>query len=223
MIVLAVDVETTGLDPNTDEVIEIAYCLHDLFTKKDLYTFSGLVRGVKPIPPEIETLTGITNEMREKFGFDKETVKPNFKSTIDQAEYLAAHNAEFERGFLGKALGRWIDTTVDLPYPDHIQTRKLTHLCAEHGFAIQGAHRALHDVQGMLKLMGLYDPVAIRTYAESPNMLIQAVVSFQGKDEAKARGYRWDGDNKQWVKRIKEFQMEAELAAPFKVVVLEKC
>ena len=61
------DVETTGLDAKTDEVIELgmvkfAYC-PDGCVPHVIDCFGSLNEPANPIPAEITTLTGITNDM----------------------------------------------------------------------------------------------------------------------------------------------------------------
>lgn len=58
---VAVDVETTGLDPSRDEIIEVA-----TITFRDaaiVDEFNSLVNPQIDIPPFITQLTTITNEM----------------------------------------------------------------------------------------------------------------------------------------------------------------
>lgn len=224
MIVLGIDIETTGLDPSVDEITEVAFCLYDLARKHEIFTFSSLVSGNKPIPEDVEKLTGISNEMRHFGGMDKDVIKPLLLQFSDRADYLVAHNAAFEKSFLGENLGSWIDTATDIPYPDRITTRKLTHLCAEHGVWIRGAHRALNDVRAMLELMTMYDYKEIERYALSPSVVVRADVSYDNREKAKARGYRWDVEKKIWVKPLKQFQVEEERAgAGFPVLVVSGC
>ena len=210
MIILGVDIETTGLDPKVDEVTELAYVLYNLQTETKLFTLSSLVQGVKEIPEEVIDLTGITNEMRAQWGVPKEQLKPNLKAMVGECDYICAHNAAFEQSFLGKMGKPWVDTATDLPFPSSIITRKLTHLAAEHFVHLSGAHRALSDVETMLAIASKYDVEVVKKYADSPTIVVQACVSFDQKDLAKERGYRWNPTTKVWWKPLKEFQLNDE-------------
>ena len=58
---VAIDIETTGLDPKKDAIIEIGAMQFDV--KRILGKWTKLINPGRPIPPEITQLTGITNEM----------------------------------------------------------------------------------------------------------------------------------------------------------------
>lgn len=56
---VAFDLETTGLDPKTDTIIEIAMVRFD--ESGILEEFSSLVNPGMPIPEEVTNITGITH------------------------------------------------------------------------------------------------------------------------------------------------------------------
>jgi hypothetical protein len=97
---LVVDVETTGLDPQRDEIIELAmtpfnYSLDGtVFSVGD--SFQGLRQPSEPIAPEITAITGITNEMVAGQVIDPAEVA----KFAAPASLIIAHNAAFDRRFL---------------------------------------------------------------------------------------------------------------------------
>ena len=60
---VSVDIETTGLSPIFDEIIEIGAVKYQ--NGKPIDTFSSLIKPFEPIDEFITELTGITNEMLE--------------------------------------------------------------------------------------------------------------------------------------------------------------
>ena len=60
-IFVAIDVETTGLSPIANELIEISAIKYDGKNKID--TFTSLIKPRAKIPYYITNITGITNEM----------------------------------------------------------------------------------------------------------------------------------------------------------------
>ena len=64
---LSLDVETTGLDPINDEVIELAMVPFTYGVDGRVFevreAFQKMRQPKKAVPPEITALTGITNEM----------------------------------------------------------------------------------------------------------------------------------------------------------------
>ena len=60
-VIVSLDLETTGLDPNLDSVIEIGAVK---FNQNRIDSeFSTLINPRKPIPQFISNLTGISNSM----------------------------------------------------------------------------------------------------------------------------------------------------------------
>ena len=96
---ILLDTETTGLDHASDEIIELGLVKFD-------YTPDGRIAGVRdtfsafnepsaPIPPEVTTLTGITNEMVAGHRIDEAAVNAFVESTV----IVIAHNSGFDRKF----------------------------------------------------------------------------------------------------------------------------
>jgi DNA polymerase-3 subunit epsilon len=139
---------------------------------------------------------------------------------FNKAEFVLAHNAPFDKGFVSQLYAKnglkmpervWVDSSVDVPYPEHIQTRKLTHLAAEHKFVNPFAHRAVTDVLTMLQVCSQYSWSELIESAKQPNITIRAMVTFNDKEKAKSTGYRWDGENKVWLKNIKANRRDEEV------------
>ena len=218
MIVLGVDLETTGLNPATDRIIEIGAVVWDVNQKKPLKLMSELIQSEVPVSDEITRITGITNEDLESHAITLQEGMKRLVELMKSCSYFVGHNGrEFDRLFLEKAAGEcgvevnlpWIDTIQDIPYPDTIGTRKLTHLCAEHGFLNPFSHRAVFDVLSMMEVFSRYDFSEIEKYQQSPEMKLIAKVSYDDRDKAKRAGFRWDPQGKTWFKKVKECQLPA--------------
>jgi DNA polymerase-3 subunit epsilon len=87
-------------------------------------------------------------------------------------------------------------------------TRKLVHLAAEHGFINPFAHRAMFDVLTMLMIFQRYDPAAALALAKEPVVTLKACVSYDDREKAKSRGYRWK--DRQWLKAVRASEVEPE-------------
>lgn len=96
------DIETTGMSPSRDRIVEIAAVRVDLdgaFSR-----FSTLVNPGIPIPPGAINIHGITNEMVAS--------APNFTNAaygfLDfiRDSKIVAHNARFDLGFMQESLAR---------------------------------------------------------------------------------------------------------------------
>lgn len=181
-------------------------------------------------PKELVQLTGITDQMRMEEGISSWTAHNNLNDMLKDCDYVMAHNGnQFDKIVYEEECARlgikhvvrpWIDTKVDLPLPDHIKTRKLTHLWAEH--KLEGAHRAIFDVNLMLEIFSHYDLLEVIELSKQPTIKLIASVSYHDRNLAKDRGYYWDGENKRWTKELKEqAAIREQSQAPFPVQMLD--
>jgi DNA polymerase III subunit epsilon len=103
------DLETTGLDANVDEIIEIGAILvrRSQVGKKgqDVPTLQSFVRASKPIPTHITNLTGITQSMLDKNGVELSAALEEFRGFIGDRR-LVAYNAKFDMAFMREAMQR---------------------------------------------------------------------------------------------------------------------
>lgn len=116
MLVRILDTETTGLGDDA-EIAEIGFCDIKLFPEghndigiKIGPTGSCLVRISKPMPPEAQAVHHISDADLRLYGLDfpdawgAMLADPYCDGTAaphDQADIYAAHNAEFDRRFIG--------------------------------------------------------------------------------------------------------------------------
>jgi exodeoxyribonuclease X len=101
MKIYCVDTETTGLDPMTDQVCEIAAVEVSPKDGSILDVQSARLKITKSIPPEVSAVTGIV---------DADLVDAEEQSKIvemlDDADVIACHNVAFDRLFLEPVLPR---------------------------------------------------------------------------------------------------------------------
>ncbi|MBN2502205.1 MAG: DEAD/DEAH box helicase family protein, partial [Anaerolineales bacterium] len=96
--IVTIDLETTGLDPRHDTIIEIGAVRFNSRRVEDEWT--TLINPGRPIPPFISKLTGITNAMVRN--------APTLQEIYDKFEHfvedlpILGHNVPFDRSFLQK-------------------------------------------------------------------------------------------------------------------------
>lgn len=228
MLVLGLDFETDSLDTVNGSITEVGAVLWDTLINKPLVIYNKLIRQSKPLTPEIVKLTGLTDDILAKYGEDPYHVLAGLGEVMTKADHVVAHNGtNFDKPFYHNNCARidldplekhWVDTSVDIPYPDNISTRKLVHLAAEHGFVNPFAHRAVFDVLTMLAVCAKYDWPQVIALSKEENVRLIANVSYADNNKAKERGYRWDATRKQWYKTIKRSFVEREInEANFKI------
>jgi DNA polymerase-3 subunit epsilon len=227
VLILGLDLETSGLDPKVDRIIEVGAVLFDWDTQKPMQMISELVDPLMDLSIDEFTLTGeiiehtgITMEMLETFGSDERDVLRMIEQMAEKADYRMGHFCnDFDALFLQEAYARtgitepaldWLDTSIDVRYPEKIKTRNLRHLAAEHGFLNPFPHRAVFDVLTMFKVAGCYNLEDIIARAKEPTVYVQALVKFEVNHLAKDRGYRWNPAKKIWWKQFKVSDFEAE-------------
>ena len=157
--VIVLDFETTGLYPdNGDRVIEIGAVL--LRNQEIVERFQSLINPGFFVNREIETITGITNNMLSEAP-PAPVVMEKFVKFID-THPLVAHNASFDRSFLETELGHFgkkrplnFGCTLQVAkrlYPDVINY-KLETLVRYKGIPVNSQfHRALADAEMAARL-----------------------------------------------------------------------
>ncbi|MCB0349423.1 MAG: hypothetical protein KDD37_11355, partial [Bdellovibrionales bacterium] len=71
MLVLGLDLETSGLNPKTDKIIEIGVVLWCTASHRPIQVYSDLIAWPDlTVSEEVTQITGITTEDTAKFGVD---------------------------------------------------------------------------------------------------------------------------------------------------------
>ncbi|MAT97701.1 MAG: DNA polymerase III subunit epsilon [Anaerolineaceae bacterium] len=153
---VVVDVETTGLDPQTDSIIEVAAIT---FRGNDILDeFSSLVNPHRTIPPYITQLTGITQAMVEDAP-TMFTLRSRLRPKIGD-HVLVGHNISFDMGFLeAERLGMGnhrLDTVTlaSILFPDagRFNLESLVHYLQIPSRNGGQSHRALDDAEQTVEL-----------------------------------------------------------------------
>ncbi|MBX5477274.1 MAG: hypothetical protein IRZ18_09170, partial [Clostridia bacterium] len=156
-----VDVETTGLDSNRDEVVELALVLFAF--DRETGTIAGIVdeyiglrEPARPIPPDATAIHHITHRMVKGRRLDDRRVR----DLLDKAEFLIAHNAQFDYSFVVRlypeaAQKVWLCSMRGIAWSNHgYRSRSLQNLLAAHGIKVDRAHRAGADCHAAIALLG---------------------------------------------------------------------
>lgn len=219
---LVVDVETTGIDPASDVIIELAmrrfrYDRLGRILKIDR-AWTWLEDPGRALPEEITRLTGITDVDLVGQEIDEEAAVRLFLS----ADLVIAHNASFDRKFVERRLPGaaglpWACSCGEVDWAaSKFDGRALGWLVAQAGWFF-GAHRATNDVDAVIALLchemadGRTALAQLVDSADCPTVRIEAVgADFHVKDGLRARGYRWNADDKVWWKEIAASDLSSE-------------
>ncbi len=151
------DIETTGLSPFADKIIEIAIFIHN--GNEIIEEYSTLINPERNIPYHITRITGINNEMVQNAPKFWEIARDLV--VLTEGKSIVAHNASFDYHFIRnefKSLGYQFKRerlcTVKLSrkiIPNH-KSYSLGKLCKDLGIIIDGRHRAVGDALATVKL-----------------------------------------------------------------------
>ncbi len=152
------DLETTGLSPATERIIEIGAVKVENGAVTD--SFDLFVDPEKTISPEITRLTSITNDMVAGAPSEQEALEQFFRF-CDGCNVFVAHNADFDMSFLRAAIHRCgreedpvqIDTLVmgRAMYPG-LKKHKLDSLAEHLGVEQKHHHRADDDARVLAEI-----------------------------------------------------------------------
>lgn len=149
---VVIDVETTGLDSSTSEILELGAIR--VIDHEVADTFSALVRPEQPIPEKITSLTGITQDMVTARGAALQPLLEQFWAFVGQSPVIG-HNLDFDLAFLKKASMRFGLSLPNVPVRDTLKLARrklrdlpdyrLSTLSAYFGIEYAQQHRALPD------------------------------------------------------------------------------
>lgn len=225
--VLILDTETTGLDASKEKIIELALLkvqvdLDTGLPVGEITVYDELEDPGIPIPKEIEKITGINSAMVAGKRLDETRIA----ALMDGVDLVIAHNAGFDRPFVESRLPHfsqlaWACSFADISWKDQGRSSaKLESLAQALGY-FYDAHRAEMDCHALLAVLAAALPVTpapiaadlvtpsstgltwLIGKAQHPTYRLQATnAPFDAKDKLKARGYRWNADQKVWHTRL---------------------
>lgn len=153
-----IDIETTGIHPATDEIIDLGFLQFE--GTKLVRSYSSLVRPQNGVSSFITKLTGITNDALAKAPLWSQ-VETELLSL--ESHSLLAHNANFEESFLKRYFDRIPSPNGRESYHDSMfylallfpeaSTLNLESFINQLGIAEKEEHRGLADSRDLLKTL----------------------------------------------------------------------
>ena len=155
---VVLDLETTGLDPEYDEILEIGAI--KIVNGEVVDTYNSLVKPPYEIDEFITELTGISNEMVQDAP-SVEEILPSLMNFISD-NIIVGHNVNFDINFIYDNL---LNCGMDAIKNDYIDTlrisrrlfpdfkhHRLKDMANHYNISLDGSHRALQDVFITFKL-----------------------------------------------------------------------
>lgn len=161
---LILDIEATGLDYNNEEITEIAVLPIENLKPDYSELISTLIKTTKPIPENVQKITGITNEDVEN-GQPLQTVLADLVDKYRDYVWVAQCGFEFDFPFLNKEYRRFFDEALPVGvldtkllyaslYPETNATISTNFLMKQFGIdpLEHPRHRAAGDVLRLTKI-----------------------------------------------------------------------
>ena len=222
--IAVIDLETTGLDPQVDDILEFAVAMIKADADGRILCVDGphgtFNNPGRPIEPVIAKLTGITDEM-----VAGQKLSPRkLADYLEEASACLAFNAAFDRRHLEmlvpEVAGKpWICAMADVPWAElGFDGRSQGYLLMQAGMFNPVAHRATDDVESLANLLA-------HTACDGRTILAHAMENAQGdswrfeatdapyrhKDALRRRGYKYSF-RKVWHKLVRPADYQDEMA-----------
>lgn len=167
---LVLDVETTGLRPTSDEIIELALILFTYnsltgeilnIVEQDSFLREPLSYQARSNYNQAYRVHGIPFSSVEGKSFQDEKIK----SYIARTDSIFAHNASFDRSFLYQMYPEindqtWFCTMRNVPWKQYgFENSKLLTLLQAHNITNYQTHRAMDDISYLMALLQKHSPV----------------------------------------------------------------
>lgn len=149
---VVIDLETTGLDPRQDQIIEFGAVR--VSGENDVEEYEALVRYTGRLPETITSLTGLTDSVLAEQGMEPMSALQGFLAFVGN-DQIVGHNLSFDMDFLQMAcsqngLPHMSNRQVDLlklarRKVSGVANYRLSTLAEHLGIACEQKHRALAD------------------------------------------------------------------------------
>lgn len=146
------DLETTGVNPNVDKIIELSAIKYR--NNREVGRFTTLVNPERRIPMDVQNLTNIRPWNVEKAPKIDAAIRDFDKFLGDDT--IVGYNVNFDVNFTYDAMEKYLGKTLN---NDFVDVKKLAHreldldryrqvdVVSHYGLSSEGAHRAINDCE----------------------------------------------------------------------------
>ncbi|NUN09334.1 MAG: GIY-YIG nuclease family protein [Ignavibacteriaceae bacterium] len=192
-----IDVETTGLSPVHNRIIEIA--IVQIKNGEIISEYSSLVNPGRKIPGFISIMTGISDSELRTAPFFEE-IMPEIRRLLEHTVW-GGHNFQFDLGFIKHEFLQCGEENVKPLYlcslrlskklNPLLRRRNLESLCHEYGIHNLRGHRALPDAKATAQILLKMIDSSVRKYAF---YTIGDLLNFQFNKQSSSPSDNFSGD-----------------------------
>ncbi|MBR7075007.1 MAG: PolC-type DNA polymerase III [Oscillospiraceae bacterium] len=224
---VAFDIETTGLNAQTDRMTEIGAILFSGTEIKK--TFNTFVDPQRHIPPDITNLTGIRDSDVQGAPLEKEAMQKFMAFVGDRP--IIAHNAHFDVGFMTAASIRqglrfqpvFLDTlALSQALCPELKRFKLDIVSNHLGLPQFNHHRASDDAMVVARMMGKFLPMLRQQGAKTVDDIENVYHTLRRTDVAKTHHMILLVKNKAGLKNLYEMISQSYLKYFHRVPTIPK-
>ena len=221
--ILILDTETTGLDENKDEIIEIGCILFHVTSKSVLSQVSFLLPVSSNEAEHVNGISAVVSNIEQPW----EEGLHFFLKLVDFSDLIVAHNVEFDKKWFGKGRlpkleKKWICSLDDInwSFQKNLKNRpSVTDLALSFSIPVWNLHRALSDcfyISEVFKKCENLEELLMK--ATEPRFLYKALVSYPERSLAKKAGFRWNNPAEgAWARKL---TVEEANSLDFKVQII---
>lgn len=207
---IVLDLEMTGLNPKTDEILEIGAVKIRQGVKTEV--FHRMVKPSNGISEKIQEITGITQKMAAQ-GEELDYVMEEFLEFLEE-DVIIGHNIILDFSFLKqwainrkRVLERKAVDTLKIARKclPHLEKRNLESLCSYYGIRQEISHRALEDAA---VTWVLYQKLAAEFLEKEPSIFTPKPLIYKAKRQTPATAHQ-----KNYLKELSQYhRIELELS-----------
>ena len=223
-LILIIDTETTGLETETDQCIEVGSILFHIESRSILAQNSFLIPSDSNSAESINKIPAKISRLPQPW---QEGLK-YFEHMLDRSDVVLAHNVAFDRKWFGiEPLPNidkpWICSMEDISWPKdlHLKPRpSVRDLALAYEVPVWSAHRALTDCIYLAEVLRRCPDLEILLeQGLEPKRLMRALVTYEERNLAKQAGFRWNEPVRgAWTRRISDREITS---LPFEVNEVE--
>ncbi|WP_413440303.1 3'-5' exonuclease [Synechococcus sp. MIT S1220] len=212
---LIVDTETTGLDPEQDQCLEVGAILFDVASRAVLAQQSFLLPVERNPAESINRIPAAVSCLNQPW----RPALSYLQALLDATDVVVAHNASFDRQWFGRSplpeiSHPWLCTMEDIRWPSERQLRSrpsVRDLALAYEIPVWAAHRALTDCVYIAEVFRRCEDLESLLIAGlEPRRLMRACVSYHDRQLARDAGFRWNDPVKgSWTRRLSDRDIAA--------------